>query len=77
MAIEAPGVSPTGSEFPMGESWIARHRTCINFLFRNIYLYMCVKKFNENSRSEFKESKEGYVGGSKEKKEGKDEVTTL
>lgn len=38
---------------------------------------MCVKKFNENSRSEFKESKEGYVGGSKEKKEGKDEVTTL
>lgn len=43
MAIKAPGVSPTRSEFPMGESWIARHRTCINFLFRNIYLYMCVK----------------------------------
>lgn len=38
---------------------------------------MCVETFSESRRSEFEESKEGYVGGLKEKKEGKDEVTTL
>ena len=43
----------------------------------NIYLYMCVETFSENRRFEFEESKEGSVGGLKEKKEGKDEVTTL
>lgn len=38
---------------------------------------MCVETFSENRRFEFEESKEGYVGGLKEKKEGKAEVTTL
>ena len=59
----------------IGRNSLVQGRTYQSII--NIYLYMCVETFSENRRFEFEERKEGYVGGLKEKKEGKDEVTTL
>lgn len=59
----------------IGRNSLVQGRTYQSII--NIYLYTCVKTFSENRRSEFEESKEGYVGGLKEKNQGKDEVTTL